>query len=101
VSRATLCLAAASAALASACVTHERGMLAAVSTEALPHRYEVVAPGVEGRNCRAPERGFRVALDAAVAQAAGANALVDASYHFEKLCLVVRGTAVRVAPAGR
>jgi hypothetical protein len=95
VSRATLCLAAASAALASACVTHERGMLAAVSTEALPHRYEVV------RNCRAPERGFRVALDAAVAQAAGANALVDASYHFEKLCLVVRGTAVRVAPAGR
>ena len=85
--------------LASACVSYERGMLAAVSTEPLPRSYEVVATPVEGRNCRRLEEGFRVALDAAIASAPGANALVDASYHFERLCLVVRGTAVRVPPA--
>ena len=36
------------------------------------------------------------AVEDALRNAPGANALVDASFHFERLCLVVRGKAVRV-----
>jgi len=85
------------ASLCTACVTYDRGMLAAVSTAALPTATSVVAENVEGRSCRevfaAP---LRLAVEDALRGAPGANALVDVSYRYERLCLVVRGTAVRV-----
>jgi hypothetical protein len=59
-----------------------------------------VAERVEGRSCVGEvESGFRLAIDDAVREAPGANALVDASIYFERLCLVVRAKAVRVEPA--
>lgn len=82
---------------ASGCVTYDRGVLAAVSTVELPLEMTVVQERTEGRICRdLLQGGFRRALDLAVRLAPTANALVDASYHFEQLCLVVRGTAVRL-----
>ena len=86
---------------AAGCVTMESGSLAAVSTETLPLPMTFVAEQVEGRSCvDQPETGFRLAIDDAVRKAPGANALVDASIYFERLCLVVRGKAVRVERPG-
>jgi hypothetical protein len=53
----------------------------------------------EGRACGVPERGYDRALEHALALAPGATALADVSWSFERLCVVVRGTAVRIAPA--
>jgi hypothetical protein len=90
-----LCLAAAG------CVSYESGPLAAVSVETLPLPMTFLAERVEGRSCvDEAETGFRLAIDDAVRKAPGANALVDATIHFEKLCLIVRGKAVRVEPPG-
>jgi len=85
------------AAACSACVTYERGSLAAVSTVSLPVEMEIVAQSVEGRSCgdlfREP---VKLAIDDALRAAPGANALIDVTYELERLCMVVRGTAVRV-----
>ena len=91
----------ASAALLAGCVTYKSGSLAAVSTQTLPLPMTFVAEEVEGRSCvDETESGFRLAIDDAVRKAPGANALVDASIYFERLCLVVRGKAVRVERPG-
>jgi hypothetical protein len=83
------------------CVTHESGALAAVSAQTLPLPMTFVAERVEGRSCVGEaESGFRLAIDDAVRKAPGANALVDAAIYFERLCLVVRGKAVRVERPG-
>ena len=87
--------------LLSGCVTYPRGNMAAVSTELLPIGLRVVTPEVEGRSCGAARfdflrDAFAEALDAALDSAPGANGLLDVSYRVENLCLVVRGTAVRV-----
>ena len=90
-----LCLA------ATGCVTYESGSLAAVSAQTLPLPMTFVAEQVEGRSCASEaESGFRLAIDDAVRKAPGANALVDAAIYFERLCLVVRGKAVRVERPG-
>jgi len=92
---ALLCLA------ATGCVTYESGSLAAVSAQTLPLPMTFVAEHVEGRSCASEaESGFRYAIDDAVRKAPGANALVDAEIYFERLCLVVRGKAVRVERPG-
>ena len=92
---ASLCLSSAG------CVTYESGALAAVSTQTLPLPMTFVAEQVEGRSCvDEAESGFRIAIDDAVRKAPGANALVDAAIYFERLCLVVRGKAVRVERPG-
>ena len=83
------------------CVTIQSGSLAAVSTETLPLPMTFVAEQVEGRSCvDAIETGFRLAIDDAVRKVPGANALVDVTLGFERLCIVVRGKAVRVEPPG-
>jgi hypothetical protein len=86
---------------AAGCVSYESGPLAAVSVETLPLPMTFLEEHVEGRSCvDEAEPGFRLAIDDAVRKAPGANALVDATLHFEKLCLIVRGKAVRVEPPG-
>ena len=88
-------------ALLAGCVTYESGSLAAVSAQTLPLPMTFVAEHVEGRSCASEaESGFRYAIDDAVRKAPGANALVDAEIYFERLCLVVRGKAVRVERPG-
>jgi hypothetical protein len=96
-------LAGALAALAlasSGCVTYRTGVLAAAANGPLPVPMTTVAAQVEGRSCiDETETGFRLAIDDAIRQAPGANALVEATLTFERLCLVVRGRAVRVETA--
>jgi hypothetical protein len=90
-------LAIAAALACGACVTYERGTLAAVSTASLPIAVEPVEESVEGRACGDLfRRPVEVAIDDALAKAPGANALINARTDFEGLCIVVRGTAVRV-----
>jgi len=97
---AALALLGALALAALGCVTYRTGALAAVSTGPLPLAMTTVAERVEGRSCvDEAETGFRLAIDDAVRKAPGANALVEATLYFERLCLVVRGRAVRVEPA--
>ena len=82
------------------CVTYRTGLLAAAANQPLPLAITTVAPQVEGRSCiDEPETGFRLAVDDAIRKAPGANALVEATLTFERLCLVVRGRAVRVESA--
>ncbi len=68
----------------------------AISTRALPPKMEVVERDVKGKSCRGWKPGFQLAVDDALASVPEANALVNAEYRFEGLCLVVLGTAVRV-----
>jgi hypothetical protein len=82
-----------------ACVTYERGRLEAASTRELPLALTVVQETAQGRSCGDWfKHRFKLAIDAALQAAPGANALADVSYHFEGLCVVVRGRAVRVEP---
>ena len=86
------------AALACACASYDRGPLAAASTVPLPLRMTVVERDVEGRACGdvfKPQ--FNLATQAALETAPGANALVNVSYRFERFCMVVQGTAVRLS----
>jgi hypothetical protein len=82
----------------SGCATYERGPLAAAAVEPLPLETHVVQQEVEGRACDLDSRYDR-ALELALAQAPGANGLIHVRYAFERFCLVVRGTAVRVGAA--
>ena len=86
------------AAFCAGCVTVDRGWLAAASTTIVPIAMTVLEEQVEGRSCGEPfaaER-FKLAIEDALAKAPGANALVDVSYGFERLCMTVRATAVRI-----
>lgn len=82
-----------------ACASYPRGTFSAAAVQPLPLPLQVVAEGVEGRACGVPESGYDRALENALALAPGADALTDVSWSFERLCVVVRGTAVRIAPA--
>jgi len=81
------------------CVTYERGQLLGAST--IPGAADegiLIAHRVEGRACG----GLLVhrlenAVEDALDRAPGADALTDASFYFEHLCLVVRGRAIRRA----
>lgn len=75
----------------------DRGTLAAASTRELPLSYEVVAQGVEVRNCKLRRpRMYGWLLDEAIAAHPPANAIVDAAYSYDGDCFLLRGTAVRV-----
>lgn len=90
-------IAALGALLAAGCVTYERGTLAAASTRALEIPMTVVKREAEGRSCQAMNTPRYVwAVESALRGAPGANALVNVSYDVEQLCIVVRGTAVRL-----
>jgi len=79
------------------CVTYERGTFAAMSTTIVPIDVTVVAQNVEGRACGTLfQDPLKRAIDDAVQKSSGANALVAVTYRVEQLCMVVRGTAVRV-----
>ena len=81
------------------CATYSRGRIGAVSTEELPLHMTVVSLDVTGRACGDVfQERFGPALRDALAKAPGATALVNVSYRFERLCMVMRGTAVRVEP---
>jgi hypothetical protein len=79
------------------CVTYERGTFAAASATIVPIEMTTVAENVEGKACgdlfQAP---VARAIDAALRSPPGANALVGVTIGFEQLCVIVRGTAVRV-----
>jgi hypothetical protein len=78
------------------CVTYDRGRLAAVSTTMVPIEMTVIAENVEGRACGDMLTDpFKRAIDDAVLKSPGSNALIDVTYHFERLCMIVRGTAIR------
>jgi hypothetical protein len=80
------------------CVTYDRGTLAAVSTTVVPIEMTVVSENVEGTACGDMLNDpFKRAIDDALQNAPGAaHALVDVTYHFEQLCMIVRGTAIRL-----
>jgi hypothetical protein len=80
-----------------ACASYPRGTFGAAAVEPLPLALEVVAEQVEGRACGVPESGYDSALEHALSLAPGADALTDASWSFERFCIVVRGRAVRIA----
>lgn len=81
----------------SACVTYDRGTLAAASTATLSIPTTVVEEAVRGKACRNLwQNGFQLAVDAALKRAPGANALTHVTYSFEHFCIVVQGTAVRI-----
>lgn len=85
------------AALGVACATYNKGELAAASAERLPIEMVTVREDAMGRSCgNVLVQRLERAVEDALQKAPGANALVDASFHFERLCLVVRGKAVRV-----
>jgi len=83
--------------LSLSCVTYERGTFAALSTTQPPIPMTTVAEQVEGRACGSLfEAPLPRAVDDAIKRAQGANALVEARYGMENLCMVVRGRAVRI-----
>lgn len=81
--------------------TYERGRFAVASVRAvdLPAAMvEIVDPEAEGRSCATVfDARYELAVSNAIIRAPGSNALVNATYTFERLCIKVRGTAVRVA----
>lgn len=80
-----------------ACVTYPRGTLAVASHVMPALESELLAEGVEGRDCDEwLDRRQSEAVEEAIAQAPGANALVNATFTFQNFCLVVRGDAVRI-----
>ena len=84
-------------AVSSGCVTYDRAFFAMVSTEPVLAATTVVAEDVEGRVCNRPfDVPLERAIDAALQNVDGANALVDVQYRFQDLCLVVNATAVRL-----
>jgi hypothetical protein len=79
------------------CVTYQRGVIDVAAPEPPPIPMQSVADHVEGRSCGAwLERQYEAAVDDALARAPGANALIDARYRFDNLCIVVYGRAVRL-----
>lgn len=86
---------------AAGCITYERGQIDVVAPQPPPLPMEHVADHVEGRSCGPwVQRQYEMAVDDALAKAPGANALIDATYRFDNLCIVVYGRAVRIgAPA--
>jgi hypothetical protein len=80
------------------CLSHHRGDFAAISTRAIPSRMEIIESRVEGRSCKTNRHPrFQLAVEDALEELPEANALVSVAYRFEKLCIVVSGTAVRIA----
>jgi hypothetical protein len=110
-SLAVLILIAATCALA-ACASPRIGEHGVASTKQIPPRFKVILEGVEGRSCSrmalfiplgSTKTSIDAAIEAALEQAPGANALKDASSHqylipallYNEVCWVVKGTAIR------
>ena len=88
-------LALAVALASTACATYHRGDFAAMAPDAAPTR--TTLQPVEARACsEVLVQRFERAVEEALSRAPGANALIDASFSFERFCLVVRGEAARI-----
>jgi len=86
-------------ALAAGCATYTRGHLAAAASGVPPLHVETVAEDVTGRSCgQLMDVRFERAVEDALRQAPGANALMDVVSTWESFCVVVRGDAVRLPP---
>jgi hypothetical protein len=84
-------------ACALACATYNKGTLPAASTKDLSVPMTTVREDAKGTACgEFLVQRLEGAVEDALRKAPGANALVDVSFHFERLCLVVRGKAVHV-----
>lgn len=82
---------------AAGCISYERGQIDLAAPHPPPLHMQNVVDHVEGRSCgQWVQRQYEAAVDDALAKAPGANALIDARYRFENLCIVVYGRAVRV-----
>ena len=58
---------------------------------------EIIESQVEGKSCKTNwEPRFQLAVEDALEEVPEATALVSVAYRFEKLCIVVSGTAVRI-----
>jgi hypothetical protein len=92
------------------------GDLTIVTPKNLPQQFQVVQENVEGTECLAQILVIPLgttnptidgAIDAALAKAPGADALVDASIHndvlftllFNRTCVRITGDAIRTRPA--
>ena len=85
--------------IATACSTsYGRGRLAAASDQPLPVKMTVIAEEARGRSCGGVVGGprYQAAIEDALRNHPGANALVDATHEAEGLCITVRGRAVHV-----
>jgi hypothetical protein len=76
------------------CATYPVGSFTAASSQALPGRFAVLDEAARGQAC-GMERRFQRAVADAIQGTPGANALLDASFRFERLCVSVSGRAVR------
>ena len=82
---------------AGGCASYERGRLAMASVKAIDVPLTIVDAEAEGRSCATMfDARYELAVENALIRSPGSNALMNASYHFERLCITVRGTAVHV-----
>jgi hypothetical protein len=73
-----------------------RGRFTAITTRAKALPMTIVQEGATGKTCTPPHQ-LDAAVNAALANAPGANALVNVDFRVKGACLEARGTAVRVA----
>ena len=79
------------------CLNYHRGDFAAISTQAIPSKMEIIKSHVEGKSCKTDwEPRFQLAVEDALKAVPEASALVGVEYRFDRLCIVVSGTAVRI-----
>jgi len=72
-----------------------RGRFTAITTRAKALPMSIVQEEATGKTCIAPHQ-MDAAVNAALASAPGANALVNVDFRVKGACLEARGTAVRV-----
>jgi hypothetical protein len=86
------------------CASYERGRLTLASVRKIEAPFQIIKQDAEGTSCASMfDARYEHAVQDALARSPGANALVGASWYFEKLCITVRGTAVyfpQPLPAG-
>jgi hypothetical protein len=77
------------------CVSYERGRLSVASVRKIEAPFRIIKQDAEGTSCASLfDARYEHAVQDALARSPGANALVGASWYFERLCITVRGTAV-------
>ena len=77
------------------CVSYERGRLSVASVRKIEAPFRIIKQDAEGTSCASMfDARYEQAVQDALARSPGANALVAASWYFEKLCITVRGMAV-------
>jgi hypothetical protein len=92
---ASLLVVSVAAPLALGCASYERGRLTVASVRKIEAPFRIIKQDAEGTSCASMfDARYEQAVQDALARSPGSNALVGASWYFEKLCITVRGTAV-------